>query len=68
MLKPAFTPMFKIESQLDDGTWRVLLTRFRVCLTQDVNSWDTHLQAEAVCKNLAAAGFDSNRLRVVEND
>jgi hypothetical protein len=60
--------MFKIESQLTDGTWTDAADALGHGLTQDMNSWDTHREAEAVCKDLAAAEFGSNRLRVVEND
>ena len=58
--------MFKIESQLVDGTWTDLTDTLCHGLTQDMNSWDTHREAAAVCKDLASVGIDPNRLRVVE--
>jgi hypothetical protein len=58
--------MFKIESQLTDGSWTDAADALGNGLTQDINSWNTHRQASDVCTELAAAGFDLNKLRVVE--
>ena len=62
--------MFKIETQLDDGTWTDASDRLptEFGLKQSVNNWDTHREAAAVCADLASVGFNPDFLRVVESD
>lgn len=58
---------FKIEIRLEDGTWTDAAEWLGHGLTQEMNRWDTHCEAATVCEDLAAVGFDPNKLRVVEH-